>query len=66
MTTQAECVHHYVLGDPADRQVVGVCKHCSAEKTWPVRDDAISFNASPGHDPLLARVTSMFGLSGYR
>lgn len=51
------CVHHWLLGDPAQGVITGHCKHCGANRAFPatadgtdhlrdVRDLAVSLRTS--------------------
>jgi hypothetical protein len=33
--TPTDCRHHWLLGQPLDGQVLGVCRNCNAERAFP-------------------------------
>ena len=35
-----QCVHHWVLSDPAAGQVLGRCRHCHASRIYPAAPES--------------------------
>ena len=39
-TAEAVCCHHWLLGEPSNEVVLGVCKYCHATKEYPATLEA--------------------------
>lgn len=62
-----DCVHHWLLADPAGGRVAGICRDCGEARTWVSfhAHDLREFNSLLPRDPILRRVTGPFGLPSY-
>lgn len=65
-TKAKHCVHHWVIESPNGRESVGICKHCSTEKSFQNSNEQVMWeqtNTIRNHNAVRVRRPQASGLS---